>query len=106
MDSDPLVAKHMIEKKGWKATKHYHIGYPGCSVSQTYQVKSVPYVVLVNAKGVIVFKGKPSEIIMEEEIDRLVKESTGVEYMDEGEAERYEYFMQLKEEEEEEKLRT
>lgn len=84
----------MIEKKGWKAFEHYHIGFAGCSVGETFKVKSTPFVVLVNPKGNVIFKGKPSEIIMEEEIDRLLKESSGVEYLDPEEAERYEYLMQ------------
>ena len=55
--SADAVLKHVADKK-WESVEHFHRA--GSKCSETYGVKGVPHVMLIDKTGKIVFKGHPS----------------------------------------------
>jgi hypothetical protein len=51
------VVKHVEDKK-WTSVEHFHRATSKCS--ETYSVKGVPHVMLIDQNGKIVFKGHPA----------------------------------------------
>jgi len=49
--------KHVADKK-WESVEHFHRA--GSKCSETYSVKGVPHVMLIDKTGKIVFKGHPA----------------------------------------------
>ena len=62
--------KH-VDAKGWNSPIHYHRAKSNCS--EQYAVSGVPNVMLVDTKGMIVFKGHPANRSnLEQDFDDLL----------------------------------
>lgn len=64
-----------ITDKDWKRVQHYRFknGWDEENDDlKMFEINGIPFVVLLDKKGKIVFKGHPSECKLEEEINRLI----------------------------------
>jgi len=66
-----VVVKHVEDKK-WKSVEHFHRHESKCS--ETYGVRGVPHVILLDTKGRMVYKGHPAtRKDLEADFDTLLK---------------------------------
>ena len=75
LDQDRNQLNTRIKEKGWNKIDHYVLPgnwkHPG---PQTYGCNGIPHVVLVNKVGKIVYTGHPSNVDLEQEINKLLAE--------------------------------
>jgi len=87
-DSPEQVKSHVTQRK-WESVEHFHRG--ASTVSEDYDVKGVPHVILIDTEGRIAFKGHPMERNLEQDIDSLIAgkklKGKGIEDGDEEEKE-------------------
>ena len=77
LDQDKAKVLERIEKKGWNKIDHYILPNNWKNLDlQTYDCTDIPHIVLVNKTGKISYAGNPSEINIEEEINKLLAEET------------------------------
>lgn len=68
------IQKH-VESKGWTNPTHYHRDKSDCS--NQYNVSGVPSTMIVDSKGMIVFKGHPANRPdLEKDFDTLLAGGT------------------------------
>jgi hypothetical protein len=58
IDQGREAVKSHVEKNKWGSVEHYHKATSSCS--DTYNVKGVPHVMLIDKEGTIVYKGHPA----------------------------------------------
>jgi len=73
IDNDAPTVKNHVESRDWKKVEHYHVGNGKCEASKEMGSGGVPHVLLVDTTGHIVYKGHPSSIDLEAEIDGLLE---------------------------------
>lgn len=74
IDDKPEKPHKHCAKEGWTEVEQCHIG--GSDAAEIiYQVKNIPYILLVDTKGTIVFAGNPHEREdIEADINALLQE--------------------------------
>lgn len=72
LDQSKASVVNKVNDKNWKKIVHYFLG-DNKKGSNAYGVKGIPEVVLINQKGIIVYKGHPARTNLEEEINRLLE---------------------------------
>ena len=76
IDDNVNTVRSHVQRKGWNKIEHYHIKSNICKASEEYSIKGVPFVVLIDKNGTIVFMGHPSEKNLEQEINLLINTAT------------------------------
>lgn len=76
LDDEQAGLVKRIEDKDWKRITHYRMkkGWDGeNSTMSNFEIEGIPFVALVDQKGRITFYGHPSEVKLEEEINKLLE---------------------------------
>jgi len=67
---EPLKAR--ITEKSWTKVEHYHVANGQCTASDDFGAGGIPHCILIDTNGLIVWKGHPSSIPLEQRIDELL----------------------------------
>lgn len=75
VDDDLDSIKDRVQTKKWEKIEHLTLGgwNNEHKLIQNFSISGIPFVCLVDTKGVINFTGHPSEINLEETINKLIK---------------------------------
>jgi hypothetical protein len=73
VDESLEVLKKRIEEKKWDKVEHYQLQNDWeHTLMKQYGIDGIPTIILVDKEGMIVFKGDPSDINLEQAINKLI----------------------------------
>ena len=72
-DKEPVdtVVNH-VNSKCWTKVNHFHQAASNCK--EIYNVKGIPHIILVDKNGNIAFYGHPSDINLDDAIEKLLND--------------------------------
>ena len=71
IDNDIETVFSLVNTNGWTSVEHYHRSIS--SVQEDYGVINIPFIILVDGKGNIAFRGHPAQRKIEDDINTLLK---------------------------------
>lgn len=79
LDDDIESVMARVEEKKWSKIEHYHApgGFESPAASQ-FGIDGIPCVFLVDKKGIIRYRGHPSDVNLEDKINELIAEGDNI----------------------------
>ena len=76
IDNNIEILKTHVKQHGWESVEHYWTKRPDCMASEEWEISGVPYCVLVDTEGKIVWQGHPASLDFEGAIKNLLNKET------------------------------